>query len=770
MAKRKTHAQVGKRVIELSNLEKVLYPEDAISKAQIIQYYLQLAPTILNHIRGRALSLVRYPDGIYGEQFFQKHRPDWTPDWIDYKRLGQERLKEYVVAKEEATLVWLANLACLEIHQIHSFAEKSDKPDYIVYDLDPPEDGSFDFEELKSVAFKLKEHLERHNYHVFVKTTGGKGLHLVTPLEPKYSFEECFQAAKAVAQPFVQRNAETTLHIKKESRKGRVLIDIYRNRPSQTIVAPYSLRGRAGATASTPLEWEELDQLENLSDWNIETTLERVLTQGDAWESIRGWAVPLHTDRSTVVAKDMPPNPRHKTPEQLEEYEKKRDFTRTPEPPSILDEPPGSRFCIQRHHASHLHYDLRLEQDGTLKSWAIPRGMPPVPGVKRLAVQTEDHPLKYLTFEGEIPKNEYGGGMMWVYATGRYEITKEKKNGFYFRLSGKELTAEYRMHLMKGKEWLLERVDTPQVNQLTTVVKPMLADASKTVPVGDYLYEVKWDGIRALIYLNEGELKIYSRNGNDITEQFPELQVSEEAFRINNAIFDSEIVCLDKEGKAEFKTVIKRLMSKKNFEINAKKNPAYCYLFDCLYLDGRSLMNDPLDRRRWWMIDSMRVGQTNYRISEVEEDGKALFEAAKQLGVEGIMAKERKGKWVQGKRSDTWIKVKVKETMDCVIIGWTDGEGDRQRTFGSLQLAEETKEGLVYRGGVGTGFDDKRLEEMRQQLDPIVSSEKPVNQEVHHEKETNWVKPVLQCEVEYSMLTDNGTLRDPVFKQLIWAF
>ena len=245
-------------MIELSNLDKILYPDDDILKAEIIEYYLKLAPTILNHIRGRALSLVRYPDGIYGETFFQKHRPDWTPDWIDYKRLGQERKKEYVVAKEEATLVWLANLACLEIHQIHSFSELSDKPDYIVYDLDPPEDGSFPLSDLKDIAFALKEHLERYNYHVFVKTTGGKGLHLLTPIEAKYSFEECFQTAKKIASDFINKDARTTLHIKKESRKGRVLVDIYRNRPSQTIICPYSLRGRKGATASTPISGKSL--------------------------------------------------------------------------------------------------------------------------------------------------------------------------------------------------------------------------------------------------------------------------------------------------------------------------------------------------------------------------------------------------------------------------------------------------------------------------------------------------------------------------------
>lgn len=766
MAKQKIHTEVGKRTIELSNLDKVLYPDDGVVKAQVIEYYLKLAPTILNHIRGRALSLVRFPDGIYGEQFFQKHRPDWTPDWIDYKRLGQERLKEYIVAKEEATLVWLANLACLELHQIHSIAEKSDKPDYIVYDLDPPEDG-YEFDKLKEIAFNLKEHLERSNYHVFIKTTGGKGVHLVTPIEANYTFDECFQCAKKIASDFIQKHNETTLHIKKDHRKGRVLIDIYRNRPSQTIVSPYSLRGRQGATASTPITWEEFEELENLSDWNIHTTLEKVLSSGDAWESIRGWAVPLHTDKKVYAVKDLPFNAKHKTPEQLSDYEKKRDFEKTPEPLLSENETPGSRFVIQRHHASHLHYDLRLEQDGVLKSWAIPRGMPPKPGVKRLAVQTEDHPLKYLTFEGEIPKSEYGGGMMWVYATGRYEVTKEKKEGFYFRLSGKQMSGEYRIHLMKDKEWLLERVDTPQQDFLSAPMKPMVAESAKKVPIGDYEYEVKWDGIRALIYLNEGELKIYSRNLNDITDQFPELNVPEEAFRINNAIFDSEIVCLDSEGRANFKKVIKRLMTKKNFDRESKRSPAYCYLFDCLYLDGRSLTADPWKRRRWWMIDSVRAAETNYRISESIEDGRALFNATKKLGVEGIMAKRTDGKYSFGKRSSDWIKVKVKETMDCLIIGFTKGEGDREKSFGSLQLVQQIGEDLIYRGRVGTGFDDTMLKYLSNLFSAEIIKEKPIAQEAHEEKKTVWMEPKFVCEVEYSMLTDNGTFRDPVFKKMV---
>lgn len=767
MAKEKIHAEVGSRVVELSNLGKLLYPEDGIVKAQVIEYYLKLAPTILNHVRGRALSLVRFPDGIDGEQFFQKHRPDWTPDWIDYKRLGKERTKEYVVAKEEASLVWLANLACLELHQIHSISELSDKPDYIVYDLDPPEDGSVNLEGLKSIAFDLKEFLERHNYHVFVKTTGGKGLHLLTPITANYTFDECFAVAKKMAVDFIAKNPSTTLHLSKASRNGKVLIDIYRNKPSQTIICPYSLRGRAGATTSTPITWEELEELQDLKAWNMRTTLAKVLKHGDAWEMIRGWAVPLHTDKRSITIEELPPNKKHKTADQLQTYEQKRDFNKTSEPQDTMDEKGGDRFVIQRHHASHLHYDLRLEQDGVLKSWAIPRGMPPKPGVKRLAVQTEDHPIKYLSFEGEIPKKEYGGGMMWVYASGRYEITKTKKQGFYFRLAGKQLSAEYRMHLMKDKEWLLERVDLPQRDLLSSGIKPMLAENSKTVPLGDYDYELKWDGIRALIYVNEGALKILSRNGNDITQQFPELQFPEKAFRINNAIFDSEIVCLDEEGKADFKKVIKRLMRKKNVDLESRKSPVYCYLFDCIYLDGRSLMSDAQERRRWWLSDSVRSGETNYRISEVVPDGKALFDATRKFGMEGIIAKKRTATYVEGKRSDAWIKVKVKDTKDCVIIGYTRAEGDRIDTFSSVHLAENVQGNWVYRGRVGTGFDETALKHLRKKFDEIVRSEKRFSFPVHDEKNTVWVEPVVICEVEFSMITSKETFRDPVFKKII---
>src|SRR5262245_45225283 len=205
-------AQVGKRKIEISNLSKVLFPDDEIVKAELIEYYLKMAPTLLAHLKGRPLSLVRYPDGIGGESFFQKNRPAWAPEWIEHVTLGEEA-KDYVIATEEASLVWLANLACIELHQMHSRAPHFDKPDYIVYDLDPPE--NFRFAEVAELALEFKNHLEGFGYHPFVKTTGRKGLHVVTPIAPDWDFRTAFEAAKAVAQPFVDSHGSSmTLQIK----------------------------------------------------------------------------------------------------------------------------------------------------------------------------------------------------------------------------------------------------------------------------------------------------------------------------------------------------------------------------------------------------------------------------------------------------------------------------------------------------------------------------------------------------------------------------
>ncbi len=770
MAKKNSQwTQVGKRKLEISNLDKVLFPEDGIVKAEVISYYLKIAPTILNHIKGRALTMIRFPDGIHGESFYQKNKPDWAPDWIEFATLGSVE-KDYIIASEPALLVWLANLAGLELHQLHSRMPDFDKPDYMVFDLDPPE--GYTFSNLLPLATELKKHVENYGYTAFVKTTGGKGIHICCPLSAQQNFSEVFDAAQNIARPFVDRFPnDTTLHIKKEARKGRILVDIYRIRSGQSIVSPYSLRGRIGAPVSMPLTWDELGRVKNPNEFNILTAIDKVLKDGDAWESMGAYAVGLHTHREKQVikSKKLPVSKKHKTPEQLETYKQKRDFEKTPEPAGQLFAGGNNNFVVHRHHASHLHYDLRLEQNGVLKSWAVPKGMPPRPGVKRLAVQTEDHPLEYLKFDGKIPKGQYGAGEMWIYALGKYQITKEKKDGFYFRLNSKEMTGEYRMHKTKEREYLLERVDAPQVDYIHQFIEPMLSENIDKPPKGDdYIFEVKWDGIRALIAYEDGKVKIQTRNQNDVTAKFPELLEGEKSFRATNALFDAEIVWLDDAGKPVFKKVINRLMGSGEANILklSKTSPCYCYIFDCLYLDGRSLINEPLTKRKEWLKDVVRFG-TPYRVSDFVEDGDSLFDAARDHGLEGIMAKKRDGKYTPGKRSDSWCKIKIRQSSEVVIIGFTKGKGDRGHTFGALHIAERIGKELHYRGKVGTGFDDATIKEIVNTLKKIETANKiTVVGKFLDEKISTWLKPSLVAEISFSQLTADKMFREPVFIRL----
>lgn len=769
MAKKSQWVNVGKRTIELSNLEKVLFPQDDVVKAQVIEYYLKIAPTLLTHVKGRALTLIRFPDGITGESFYQKNKPNGTPDWIEFVALGKEQ-KDYILASEPALLVWLANLASLELHQLHSRKPTFDCPDYMVFDLDPPE--GYRFADIVPIAFDLKEHIESYGYHPFVKTTGGKGIHICCPVEALWDFHTVFEAAQDIATPFVERNnTKVTLHIKKDARKGRILIDIFRIRSGQSIVSPYSLRGRNGAPVSMPLTWDELASLENPHQYNINNAVEKVLEDGDAWEGFDAYAVALHTQRGKKVstAKKLPKNAKHKTPEQLETYVKKRDFDKTPEPSAQLPDQGGNSFVVHRHHASRLHYDLRLEKDGVLKSWAVPKGLPPHPGVKRLAVQTEDHPMEYLKFDGKIPKGQYGAGEMWIYALGKYSITKDKKDGFYFRLSSKEINGEYRIHKTKEKEWLLERVDEPQLNFLRRPIEPMLSDTTEKIPdKGDHIFELKWDGIRALITLEDGQLTIHTRNQNEVTKQFPELLIAEKAFRATNGVFDAEIVCLDKSGKPIFKNVISRLMStgQTNIEKLSKTQAVHCYIFDCLYLDGRSLVNEPLMKRKEWLADAVRA-DTPYRVSEFVDDGKGLFDAASEHGLEGIMAKRKDSKYIVGKRSDCWLKIKVWQSAEVVIVGYTKGKGERGATFGALQIAERVGEELHYRGKVGTGYDDKTAKEIFSAAKAAgIAKSTSAKGKFVDASVTTWINPTVVAEVSFSRLTPDAMFREPVFLRL----
>jgi len=742
MARRQA-VQVGKRRLELSNLDKVLWPDDGIVKAELIDYYHRLAPVILRHIKGRPLSLLRFPDGIYGETFFQKNRPDWAPDWIESCQVSDLK---YMVAAEEATLVFLANLACMELHPFQSRLPHVELPDYMIFDLDPPE--NFDFARLRELALNLREHLQSHGYHPFVKTTGGKGLHVLCPLLPRYSYDDVFEAAKMLADSFLKKEKEATLQIKKERRNGRVLIDVYRNRLGQTIIGAYSVRGRSGAPVSAPLLWEELETPLLPGDLHLRNLPERVARKGDPWEAFAAFAVDLHN-------KNRP----SEGPAELPVYKAKRNLDLSGEPaPEIHLATSGFEFVLHRHHASRLHYDLRLEMDGALRSWALPRGLPPRPGVKRLAVQTEEHPLKYLEFEGTIPQGNYGAGQMWIFARGKFEILKQKKDGFYVRLSSPQLSAEYRLIELQNKEWLIERLDQPARDFLLQPPAPMLADSAPVVPEpGRYFYELKWDGIRAIFVLEEGQMRIFSRNGHEITDSFVEL-LRPDDLRATTAVLDGEIVVLDADGRPVFEKVIKKMRKS-----TSVKDRAVCYFFDVLYLDGRLLLNDPCELRREWLVDLLRDRQV-LRLSEALDDGQALFAAVKESSLEGIVAKDRRSRYTPGERSSSWLKIKVSSDCSLAILGYTPGEGERSSSFASLVLGEWTGDGYRYRGRVGSGFNDKSLNHIRSRLDELTPGKAWFS---HSDlKKVTWTKEGLFADISYSSLTADGLLRAPVFRRL----
>ena len=745
--------------LKLTNLEKELYQSKPYTKAAIIAYALEVAPFMLPFVKGRPLTLIRYPDGIGNKTFYTKNKPSWTPDWMPTIYLPWDEENEYLLANKSAHLVWLANLAALEIHTMNSTIDQINLPNQFVIDLDPPEEYGFGV--VRDLAFELKSFLEGFDYVPFAKLSGGKGIHLVIPIFPKWDYETMTKTVKGLMKEFIKINPNTTLAVHKNKRTNKILLDIYRNHPGNTTVAPYSLRGKEGAPVSMPLTWEELEKTNSAQTYDIDATLAYLKKNGDAWKDFSKKASNLHDQQVQITVG-----------ESLEAYDKKRDFKKTAEPKSRDESFDAStvnnRFVIHMHDATNLHYDLRLGDENVLKSWAIPKGLPIEKGVKRLAIQTEDHPAKYIDFEGTIPKEEYGGGQMWVFETGKIEWIKKSKTKYKFNLTGKSLDATFSLFKIKDKEWMIQRAESTNIESLRSGIKPMLADVLKELPKNkkQYIYEIKWDGIRAVFYKNKKETKLISRSGRNIIDNFPEFKDGK-FLKVQHAIIDCELVCLDKAGKPIFSDIISRMhrIGKDNIINATKTKPAYLYAFDCLYLDGKKLTAHPLTRRREWLEAIFKSGN-KARLSDVFEDGQQIFEAAKAMGLEGIMAKKKTGLYHPGNRSEAWKKIKFTETHEAHIIGYTKGKGDRIDIFGALHLANREGDGWKYMGKVGTGFDQKKMKEIWKKINILEPISKPVKESVDEENKTTWILPQYLCEVTYASFASTGQLREPVFLKM----
>ncbi len=474
----------------------------------------------------------------------------------------------------------------------------------------------------------------------------------------------------------------------------------------------------------------------------------------------------------------------------LSEYKKKRDFKLTKEPAGKVKTTKSKKlsFVVQEHHASHLHWDLRLELEGVLKSWAVPKGPSMDPKDKRLAVQTEDHPLEYKTFEGTIPEGEYGGGEMFIWDSGTWEPLEETgepldaidKGHLKFTLKGKKLKGDFvlvRTHFRgttTKKNWLLikHKADVKAVPKKKSrlikkdpwpeFISPQLPRLVTEPPADDreWIHEMKFDGYRIQGHLTNGVGTLWTRNGLNWSNSFPHLLHSLEKVAVDDAIFDGEVVALDEKGRSHFQGLQNSLKSKKDTGL-------MYYIFDIMYLNGKDLRVLPLIERKNILKDVLKGASKNIVYSEhFETDPKEFLQVSCEHQLEGIICKDATAPYHSG-RNDLWVKVKCSSRQEFVIGGWTNPQGGRT-DIGALLLGVYEKDKLRYAGRVGTGFDQKTLRSLLKILKPIEQKETPfeMNSPKGKNADTHWVEPVKVCEVSFGQWTSEGILRHPVFMGL----
>jgi bifunctional non-homologous end joining protein LigD len=446
----------------------------------------------------------------------------------------------------------------------------------------------------------------------------------------------------------------------------------------------------------------------------------------------------------------------------LGEYRHKRKPGETPEPFSGGEPGASPIFVVQRHDARRLHYDFRLEEDGVLASWAVPKGVPLEPGARALAVHVEDHPLEYGSFEGEIPAGQYGAGSVELWDTGPYELVERRPDGRRtVVLHGTRLRGTWSLipAQLDGKEqnWLLIKSRDGDVEAAPREYSPMLATSADSVPTGSgWRYEVKFDGYRALAFVRAGDCRLVSRNGNDLTQRFAE--VAKEvvsATKSPNAVLDGEVCRIDANGRASFS------------ELQQGSGALVFYVFDLLELDGEPVVDAPFEERKERLRALLDARNPTVRFSDDFSDGAALFQVAQERGLEGLVAKRSGSPYRPGRRTREWLKVKATNSDEFVVVGYTRGAGRREGTFGSLVLGVMEEGELRYVGNVGTGFDDAEITRLLRALRPLHRETTPFAVEPKlprvRKGDVQWVEPKLIAQVRYGEWTHDRHLRHPSY-------
>jgi bifunctional non-homologous end joining protein LigD len=456
-------------------------------------------------------------------------------------------------------------------------------------------------------------------------------------------------------------------------------------------------------------------------------------------------------------------------PSNLDSYRAKRNFSATTEPsgdPAESATERTSRFVVQEHHARSLHWDLRLEHDGALASWAVPKGIPPDPRKNHLAVQTEDHPLEYLDFHGEIPAGQYGAGTMRIWDRGTYETHKWRDKEVMVTFHGERVRGKYVLFRTDGNNWMIHRMDPPEDpdrEPMPEHVKPMLARTGE-LPKDDgkWAYEIKWDGVRGIAYIDGGRLRVEARTGRDITSRYPELRELGRALAGRQAVLDGEVVAFDADGRPSFQKLQGRMHLTSEHAVRrlAQSDPVHYVIFDLLWLDGRSLMELPYTERREHLMELGLTGPTWRTPANHVGDGAAMLEASRAQGLEGIIAKRVDAPYAPGRRTPAWVKVKNVLETDVVIGGWLPGEGKRSGRLGALVVGFHEDGELKYAGRVGTGFDEAELTRLGRLLEGLERADSPFSGR-QPPRETHFVDPVLIAHVGYGEWTQARTLRHP---------
>lgn len=829
MATGEQKVEVDGRTLKVSNLEKVYFPSTGTTKGEVLDYYRRIAAVMIPQATRRPATRKRWVDGVGtaehpGSVFFRKDLEDHAPDWVPRADIEhKDGTLTYPLVDETAVLVWLAQLAALEIHTPQWRFDEDlapSNPDRLVLDLDPGE--GVGLPECARVAQWCREILEDMGMESYPVTSGSKGIHLYEPLDGVTTAEEIARVTHELAKALEDDHPDHVVSdMKKSLRAGKVLVDWSQNNGHKTTVCPYSLRGRLRPTVAAPRTWEEIEDPE-LDQLEFEEVLQRIEDGTDpiAALGMNGSA----GSGSAGTSRDR-----------LEVYRSKRDATKTPEPvptagsdsdsdsdsdaeqdalEALRSETP--MFVIQEHHASSLHWDFRLEHDGVLVSWAVPKGPPLDVDVNRLAVQTEDHPLEYGSFEGTIPTGEYGGGDVILWDSGTIEIEKWREGKevivvchgrgdgglggaprrYAFLHTGgmggmkksaaaeKKADANWLLHLMKDQSTAGDVAPSAPSSSgarsapagTSAPISPMLATLGRREDIrdqDDWAFEMKWDGVRVIATVTADAVRLASRGGKDLTATFPELAelqdaVDPEILAAGETVLDGEIVALDTHDRPSFSRLQQRLglTRERDVERARKDVEVHVMLFDLLVCGGDSLLRTPYRARRDALFAAVEATEHVQLPHADHGDVDHAIGLSQELQLEGVMAKTETGIYRPGTRSRTWIKLKNARHQEVVVIGWRHGRGARSGSIGSLLVAVPDAQGhLSYAGRVGTGFSDRDLEQIASTLASRTRKTPPVDDvPATDRRDAEWVRADLVGEVQHTERTEDGRLRHPVWR------